>query len=124
MDAAQRNRLSSQLKYRFNITLVEYEAILAGQGGVCAICGSKPGKIRLAVDHSHDCCPGRRSCGNCIRGLLDKKCNFYLLGRICDETRQGSGHALEVLQRATDYLKRERISSDSTVEEPENPVPG
>lgn len=57
-----------RLKKWFNITLEEYERILAFQGGVCAICKqpSKSGKA-LAVDHDH-------KTGE-VRGLLCPMCN-------------------------------------------------
>lgn len=67
------------LKYRFNITVEQYEELLKKQNGVCAICkrDSDDGK-RLSVDHDHNCCPNRQSCGNCIRGLLCRNCNTKL----------------------------------------------
>ena len=43
----------SRLRRIFGITLVEYNIILADQGGVCKICGHPPRKVRLAVDHDH-----------------------------------------------------------------------
>ncbi len=55
--------------------------ILDAQGGRCAICGTrqtgKPGG-RLAVDHDHSHCPGKRGCADCVRGLLCVHCNNLL----------------------------------------------
>jgi len=51
----------------YNITLEEYDRILAHQGGVCYICLHPPKKIKLAVDHNHK--TGQ------IRGLLCMLCN-------------------------------------------------
>ena len=51
----------------------EYEALLAAQGGVCAICGNPPKNRRLHIDHDHK--TGR------IRGLLCFTCNRYVLGK-------------------------------------------
>lgn len=66
-----------QVMYKFSISKVEYDELLADQGGVCAICKSSPsdGGKALAVDHDHACCPTGRSCGKCIRGLLCASCN-------------------------------------------------
>lgn len=68
------------LQYRNGITLDQYDELLAGQGGGCAICGKrKPGgQGRFHVDHDHACCPGARSCGRCVRGLLCSRCNVGL----------------------------------------------
>jgi Recombination endonuclease VII len=53
-----------------------FQALLDRQAGVCAVCGGPPrDEERLVVDHDHDCCPGPRSCGQCIRGLLCPGCN-------------------------------------------------
>lgn len=63
---------------KFGVTMADYTSMLAGQGGVCAICGSADpfGKgRRFHVDHDHSCCPGQRSCGACVRGLLCGRCN-------------------------------------------------
>ncbi len=64
-----------QLQAKFKITLSEYAEMLERQNGVCAICKTSPGQMALAVDHDHNCCPGQRTCGKCIRGLLCINCN-------------------------------------------------
>lgn len=71
----QRN---AALKYGYSMTLAEYELKLAAQGGVCRLCGTPPKKNRLCVDHDHKCCPGRKACGKCNRGLVCTKCNLHL----------------------------------------------
>jgi hypothetical protein len=56
-----------------------YALLLAAQGGVCAAadCREKPKpERRLTTDHDHQCCPGRFSCGRCVRGLLCQACNM------------------------------------------------
>jgi len=67
-------------RYRrtFNISLDRYNEMLAKQGGVCAICSTPPAQQMLAVDHDHSCCPGKTSCGSCVRGLLCSDCNTSL----------------------------------------------
>lgn len=66
------------LKREYNLTVEQWQAMFDAQGGRCGICktaeGSGGGK-RLAVDHDHRCCPGKRSCGECVRGLLCASCN-------------------------------------------------
>jgi recombination endonuclease VII len=64
----------------YSMTIEQYEEMLGRQGGKCASCrSSDPGRgDHFAVDHDHRCCPGKRSCGKCIRGLLCIKCNSVL----------------------------------------------
>ena len=71
----------------FSITRGQYDSQLAIQGGVCAICGDSESRESngipwlLQVDHDHSCCPGKKSCGKCIRGLLCANCNVRLMHR-------------------------------------------
>lgn len=71
------NRKAHLLRF-FNLTEDQFEALLTSQGGVCACCGTdqwgSPSGVP-AVDHDHSCCPGKRSCGKCVRGLLCMSCN-------------------------------------------------
>lgn len=85
-----------QLKYLFGITMDDYETILDGQMGVCAICGgmetrkdNKGNICRLAVDHDHD--------NGSVRGILCNACNTGL-GRFRDDP--------DLLRKATNYLER------------------
>ena len=68
-----------QLWHLYKITPQQFNRMLAEQEGRCAIClTDKPGLSNFAVDHDHRCCSGRRSCGQCVRGLLCLKCNMSL----------------------------------------------
>ena len=61
----------------------------------CFVCEETPGKA-LCVDHDHNCCPTKTSCGKCIRGLICGNCNSAL------------GHAKddpERLRKLADYLE-------------------
>jgi len=60
------------------ITSEQYEAMLSAQHGACAICERPETGRRLAVDHDKKCCPGKYSCGRCVRALLCRACNVRL----------------------------------------------
>ena len=61
----------SYLKRTYGITVEEYDAMLAAQGGGCAICGAAPREdISLHVDHDH--------ATGAPRGLLCFRCNNAL----------------------------------------------
>src|SRR5258708_3390846 len=71
--------------------------MLCAQKGVCAICKNLPlENQRLCVDHDHMCCPGFKSCGKCVRGLLCHRCNTSL-GKFEDN--------VQILLNAVEYLK-------------------
>ena len=64
---ARRNARSAAMKYKYGITVEEYNDLLRKQDGVCAVCGSTGFGRRLSVDHCH-------TTGH-VRGLLCYKCN-------------------------------------------------
>ena len=80
------------LKYKYGLTMEQYDALFAAQGGVCAICGrpeaGREGHKNLAVDHCHT--------SNAVRGLLCHSCN-RALGLLQDSA--------EVLEKALAYLR-------------------
>jgi recombination endonuclease VII len=76
----------------------EYDAMLAAQGGVCAICGNAPKTRRLHVDHDHRT--------GAVRGLLCYRCNRALPGYV----------TIEWLTRALTYMIRSSSWTRSRVE--------
>ncbi|MCO4698461.1 hypothetical protein LRR80_04540 [Streptomyces sp. RO-S4] len=65
----------------YSVTKEFIEALLLLQEGRCAVCrAAGSGRRALDIDHDHGCCPGRRSCGECVRGLVCSSCNFHALG--------------------------------------------
>ena len=60
----------------YGITGDDYDALLALQGGKCAICRARPRSKRLAVDHDHKT--------GAVRGLLCSRCNHDLMGSAWD----------------------------------------
>jgi hypothetical protein len=81
----------------YGITLEQYHQMLEDQDYSCKICGLKEStyRKRLSIDHDHKCCPGTKSCGKCIRGLLCSQCNSGL-GSAKD--------SIEILQKMIEYL--------------------
>lgn len=71
------------LRQKYGLSLEDYWAKLDEQGGVCAICKGVPpsvasGKALFHVDHDHGCCPGKKTCGRCVRGLVCWGCNSFV----------------------------------------------
>lgn len=102
-ESARNIRLWTQ----YRIRLTDYNALLLKQGGGCAICGDPPDLAYrgLAVDHDHTCCPGEKSCGKCIRGLLCTSCNLGI--SYFREHPQLLASAMEYLAEGeTAYLER------------------
>jgi len=82
----------SHIKYRYNLTVEEYNQLLLKQNSVCALC-LNPEQISgtvLCVDHCH-------STGK-VRGLLCRMCNSAL-GKFKDDK--------DILKRAVEYLEND-----------------
>lgn len=78
------------VEVRFELSAIEYAAILAAQGGRCFVCRKAKGaKKFLAVDHDHHFHDGEVplphspevGCRRCVRCLACTTCNRIVLGR-------------------------------------------
>jgi hypothetical protein len=71
----RRRRRDNEIRRLYGLEPEAFGALLAAQGGNCAICGNPPsgtgrGGQRLHVDHCHS--------SNAVRGLLCGRCNTML----------------------------------------------
>lgn len=93
-ELAKRRDFRAKLKSRYDLSLEDFEHMLALQDGVCAICKRPENdkyKRRLSVDHDHE--TGK------IRGLLCHMCNTAL-GKLNDDP--------ELFSSAARYLRLHR----------------
>ena len=90
---------AAHLKSAYKMTPDAYLAMQKAQDYCCAICGEEAvlGGANLHVDHDHGCCPGTKTCGQCIRGLLCDYCNKGI-GALRD--------SYEIASKASSYLKQ------------------
>ena len=79
---------ASAVKSKYGLEDGEYDALMARQGGRCAICLGRPQGKRFAVDHHHQTLENR--------GILCSRCNHELLGAAHDDPK--------MLWRALAYL--------------------
>jgi hypothetical protein len=78
-EALKRWRLAHKLK-RYGLTQEDFDRLLEIQGYACGMCQEpfEDGQV-IFIDHDHACCPDeKKSCGECVRGLLCLSCNTAL----------------------------------------------
>lgn len=90
------------LRIRFNLSLKEFEDMLAAQDNKCAICDTEFSSTKERhIDHDHKCCSGsKKVCGRCIRGILCRACN-HALGLLKEDT--------ERLDAMIEYIERWKV---------------
>jgi len=103
-EAARKNPQVNQRAHRkmsYGITDEVLSKMLEEQLYKCAICFSPISlattttKSTVCIDHNRKCCPGNKSCGKCVRGLLCRTCNL------------GIGHFLDSvpsIEKGIEYL--------------------
>lgn len=74
-------------------TVRHYDELFRRQSGRCAICGARPGRFRLNLDHDHKT--------GLIRGLLCWKCNKQLDHFLLDNR----------LLKALNYIRNHKLQS-------------
>jgi hypothetical protein len=86
---------------KYRLTIEQWENMHDAQLGRCATCLLPLAEVtQVCVDHDHACCPGKQSCGKCLRKILCSSCNFAL------------GHAKdnpEILRRMISYLEEHSL---------------
>jgi hypothetical protein len=91
-DKAKSQQRNATLKKKYKITLDQFNALLLKQNNSCPIClRFFIDKVAPCVDHCH--------VTNNVRGILCRQCNAAI-GQLGDNE--------ECLQRAVDYLKRQK----------------
>ena len=88
------SQLRYRLKRKYNLPHEVVEELIKQHAtAACPIClsGGRP----MQLDHDHACCPGKESCGQCVRGYICNRCN-HGLARFGDDA--------DVLGRAIRYL--------------------
>ena len=95
LDRARESERRSQLRRWYGLTFEQREQMWLAQDKTCTICKQLLDLDKVHIDHDHTCCPTKKTCGKCIRGLLCNNCN-HLLGLAKDSKA--------ILLAAVEYL--------------------
>lgn len=87
----------NQRKHLYGLDADTVKAMFVLARWRCEICSDGVTLTTGHIDHDHACCPGRKTCGKCVRGILCARCNSLL-------TRERDNPAL--LRAAVRYLER------------------
>lgn len=102
----QRHRPGEIVARNHGLSYESYIAEFERLGGACNICGDVG---RLYIDHDHSCCPGKSSCGRCVRSLLCHRCNTRLLGAAKDDIDLIAGALAYLLGDRSIHLARDGL---------------
>jgi Recombination endonuclease VII len=62
---------------KYRLTTEQHYELLKKQNFTCPITGLSV-DLSSSIDHDHNCCPGQRSCGKCVRGIIHGRINTAL----------------------------------------------
>ena len=103
----------SHLKRTFGLTPEQFQQMIESQNRKCDLC-NREFVYTPHIDHDHSCCPGKKSCGKCIRSLLCHNCNTAL-GNLQDSP--------ELLRKAADYIEKWRLNMKAKTAETHELLP-
>lgn len=98
-DEAKRKRKDYNLRKRYGISLEQFEAILAAQGGVCAVC--KESDKVFCLDHNHKTLK--------VRGVICLNCNLRVIGGARDQDYKLVNAAIYVTSNPADLVYPEGL---------------
>lgn len=75
---------------RYKLTTEQYDRMLMTG---CMVCGTLD---NLHMDHDHSCCPGKETCGKCVRGVLCRAHNIA----------DGAFKTIEEIERYLEYRRK------------------
>lgn len=94
---------------RYGLTEDDFERMLVEQDYACAMCSEPFSDAEVIyIDHDHNCCPDEKSsCGRCVRGLLNRRCNIAVgyIERYDELARVYLGKAKTPLPRRSEGLR-------------------
>lgn len=97
--------------FKFGLSPEETQRRFDEQGGRCYL-GGEPIDLDAPrgyyVDHAHWCCPGRNTCGKCVRGLTCNNCNVGAGGFGDDPDRMR--RAADAMDAADEAIRTARVS--------------
>lgn len=93
-EEAKRKRKDYNLQKRYGVTLEQFEAVLASQGGICPIC--ERSNVVFCLDHNHKTLKWR--------GVICLNCNLRVIGGARDQDFKLVNAAVYVTQNPTDEV--------------------
>lgn len=88
----------SNLRNLYHLTAEQYSMLFVRQANLCPCGVLLTEEVIPNVDHNHSCCPGRKSCGKCVRGILCRRCN-RVLGLLNENPLLLPSYLLEYLKK-------------------------
>jgi hypothetical protein len=84
----------------FKLRPQEKAAIIKAQGDACGRCRTPfIGRIRPQIDHDWSCCPTKKCCGKCVRGIICNRCNSLLNRTYCKANATTDPYLIAYAQR-------------------------